>query len=86
VSRARRQLDHAAGADPPAPPPHSEEQFPGGALEALPLVRMDVRWNESARWHEELAGNATGRAFAKDDALSAHGIGDCVYAFLDHLI
>jgi hypothetical protein len=86
VRRARRDLEHVAGAEGQSPAPDVEAQLTGDALEALPLARVHMGRDEASGPDEELGCDAVGGPVAEDDRLARYRVRDCVYAPPDHSI
>jgi hypothetical protein len=86
VRRARRDLEHVAGAESRPPTPDPEAQLTRHTLEALPLARMHMGRDEASGPHEELGCHAVGAPLAENDRLARNGVRDCVYAAPDHSI
>jgi hypothetical protein len=86
VRRARRDLEHVAGAKGQSPTPDLEAQLAGDSLEALPLARVHMGRDEASGADEEFGCHAVGGPLAEDDRLARNGVRDCVYAPPDHPI
>jgi hypothetical protein len=89
-----RERVHGSGRDdeeratPQAAPAeaHAEPQLARDPLEALPLIRVHVRWHVSAGPDEQLGADPARRPFAEDDALARYGIRDRIYHEAEQLI
>jgi hypothetical protein len=86
VPSSRRNDDLFARADSAAAETNPEAKLARHALEALPLARVNMRWDEATGADEELGGDPAFRPVAEDDALPRNGIRDRVYAWVEHLI